>query len=99
MRILSQMLIPNKYENINDNLLVIGSNLVSMLKQRPYNIEVLFKSVNKEREDKNLHQINLDQYFNALTFLWLAEIITLNEFQIFINLNKSREDDTQKIIS
>lgn len=93
------MLIPNKYENINDNLLVIGSNLVSMLKQRPYNIEVLFKSVNKEREDKNLHQINLDQYFNALTFLWLAEIITLNEFQIFINLNKSREDDTQKIIS
>lgn len=93
------MLIPNKYENINDNLLVIGSNLVSMLKQRPYNIEVLFKSVNKEREDKNLHQINLDQYFNALTFLWLAEIITLNEFQIFINQNKSREDDTQKIIS
>lgn len=93
------MLIPNKYENINDNLLVIGSNLVSMLKQRPYNIEVLFKAVNKERENKNLHQINLDQYFNALTFLWLAEIITLNEFQIFINLNKSREDDTQKIIS
>lgn len=93
------MLLPNKYENINDNLLVIGSNLVSVLKHRPHNIEDLFKAVNKEREKKNLHQINLDQYFNALTFLWLAEIITLNEFQIFINLNKSREDDTQKIIS
>ncbi len=93
------MLIPNKYENINDNLLVIGSNLVSVLKHRPHNIEDLFKAVNKEREKKNLHQINLDQYFNALTFLWLAELIVLNEFQIFINLNKSREDDTQKIIS
>jgi hypothetical protein len=93
------MLIPNKYENINDNLLVIGSNLVSMLKKHPYNIEDLFKAVNKERENKTLHQINLDQYFNALTFLWLAEIIILNEFQIFINLNKAREDDTQKIIS
>lgn len=93
------MLLPNKYENINDNLLVIGSNLVSVLKHRPHNIEDLFKAVNKERAKKNLHQINLDQYFNALTFLWLAEIITLNEFQIFINLNKSREDDTQKIIS
>ena len=89
------MLIPNKYENINDNLLVIGSNLVSLLKRRPYNIEDLFKAVNKERDNKNLHQINLDQYFNALTFLWLAEIITLNEFQIFINLNKSTKDDTQ----
>lgn len=93
------MLIPSKYENINDNLLVIGSNIVSLLKRHPFNIEDLFKSVNKERDSKNLHQINLDQYFNALTFLWLAEIITLNEFQIFINLNKSREDDTKKIIS
>lgn len=93
------MLIPSKYENINDNLLVIGSNLVSLLKKRPFNIEDLFKAVNKERESKGLHQINLDQYFNALTFLWLAEFITLNEFQIFINLNKSRENDTQKIIS
>lgn len=93
------MLLPNKYENINDNLLVIGSNLVSVLKHRPHNIEDLFKAVNKERAKKNLHQINLDQYFNALTFLWLAELIVLNEFQIFINLNKSREDDTQKIIS
>ena len=89
------MLLPNKYENINDNLLVIGSNLVSVLKHRPHNIEDLFKAVNKERAKKNLHQINLDQYFNALTFLWLAEIITLNEFQIFINLNKSTKDDTQ----
>lgn len=93
------MLIPNKYENINDNLLVIGSNLVSLLRRRPFNIEDLFKAVNKERGSKNLHQINLDQYFNALTFLWLAEIIILNEFQIFINLNKSREDDTKEIIS
>jgi hypothetical protein len=93
------MLIPNKYENINDNLLVIGSNLISLLKKRPHNIEDLFKAINKERDNKNLHQINLDQYFNALTFLWLAEIITLNELQIFINLNKSKEDDTQKNIS
>ncbi len=88
------MLIPNKYENINDNLLVIGSNLVSLLKRRPFNIEDLFKFINKEREEKNLHQINLDQYFNALTFLWLADIITLNEFQIFININIPVENAT-----
>jgi len=88
------MLIPNKYENINDNLLVIGSNIVSSLKSRPYNIEDLFRSVNKDRGERNLHQINLDQYFNALTFLWLADLVVLNEFQILINKN-----DTQKIIS
>lgn len=88
------MLIPNKYENINDNLLVIGSNIVSSLKSRPYNIEDLFRSVNKDRGERNLHQISLDQYFNALTFLWLADLVVLNEFQILINKN-----DTQKIIS
>jgi len=83
------MLIPNKYENINDNLLVIGSNLISLLKKNPYNIEDLFKFVNKEREKKLLHQINLDQYFNALTFLWLADLIVLNEFQIILSIYPS----------
>jgi len=88
------MLIPNKYENINNNLLVIGSHLISLLKKDPYNIEDLFIVINKEREKKTLQLINLDQYFNTLTFLWLADLINLNEFQIFIN-----KDDTQKIIS
>ncbi|PIP77773.1 MAG: hypothetical protein COW85_07265, partial [Ignavibacteria bacterium CG22_combo_CG10-13_8_21_14_all_37_15] len=59
-----------------------------------YNIEDLFIVINKEREKKTLQLINLDQYFNTLTFLWLADLINLNEFQIFIN-----KDDTQKIIS
>ncbi|OIO13819.1 MAG: hypothetical protein COT22_02820 [Ignavibacteria bacterium CG08_land_8_20_14_0_20_37_9] len=88
------MLIPNKYENINNNLLVIGSHLISLLKKDTYNIEDLFIVINKEREKKTLQLINLDQYFNTLTFLWLADLINLNEFQIFIN-----KDDTQKIIS
>lgn len=87
------MLIPNKHENINNNLLVIGGLLLSLLKKNPYNIEDLFKLANKEREKKNLKQINLEQYFNALTFLWLSELIELNEFHIVIK-PKSNSNDT-----
>lgn len=87
------MLIPNKHENINNNLLVIGGLLLSLLKKNPNNIEDLFKLANKEREKKNLKLINLEQYFNALTFLWLAELIELNEFHIVIK-PKSNSNDT-----
>lgn len=70
------MLIPSKYEDINYNLLVIGYKIIRMLKERTYNIEDLFQKM------KNDCNINLEQYFNTLTFLWLADIIQINLYQI-----------------
>lgn len=75
------MLIPSKYEDINSNLLVIGSYMIKELKKRPYNIEDLFQRM------KKYYFINLDQYFNAITFLWLSDIVILNTFQISLNTN------------
>lgn len=65
------MLIPTKYENLNKNLLVAGADVISHLKKKSYNIEELFQLLKKERG------MNLNQYFNCLTFLWLADILAL----------------------
>lgn len=74
------MLIPSKYEDINYNLLVIGYKIIRMLKERTYNIEDLFQKM------KNDCNINLEQYFNTLTFLWLADIIQINLYQISLQI-------------
>ncbi|MEW6004969.1 MAG: hypothetical protein AB1695_06595 [Stygiobacter sp.] len=84
------MLIPNKYENIDDNLLVLGAKVISLLKQKSYVIEDLFLQLNKEKGTKKGKLINLDQYFNALTFLWLADLILYENFIISINRNDTQ---------
>ena len=73
------MLIPSKYENINYNLLVIGANIIKLLKKKPYNIHDLFHKM------QQIDELNLEQYFNTLTFLWLAEIINKDLYQISLN--------------
>jgi hypothetical protein len=70
------MLIPTKYEDINTNLLVIGAEVIAKLKRKPQNAEDLFQILKKEKE------INLEQYYNCLTFLWLSDILEINKFQI-----------------
>lgn len=70
------MLLPSKYEDLNSNLIVIGAYIIEVLKRRPYNVEDLFQVL------RNKYNINLEQYFNAITFLWLTEIVNLNTFQI-----------------
>jgi len=67
------MLIPTKYENLNKNLLVAGADIISHLQKKPYNIEELFQLLKKEKG------MNLNQYFNCLTFLWLADILVLED--------------------
>lgn len=75
------MLIPSKYEDINQSPFIIGYHIVNLLKERPYNVEKLFQFL----RDKYL--LNLEQYYDSLTFLWLAEIISISETQI--NLSPS----------
>jgi Fe2+ or Zn2+ uptake regulation protein len=72
------MIIPSKYENLNKNVLVIGSQIIELLKKQAYNIENLYQKL------KNINDISFDTYYDTLTFLWLSEIIEKNEFQIYI---------------
>jgi hypothetical protein len=70
------MLLPSKYEDLNSNLIVVGAYIIEILKRRPYNVEDLFQVL------RNKYNINLEQYFNSITFLWLSDIVILNTFQI-----------------
>ena len=80
------MLLPTKYEDINSNLLVIGADVIESLKKHPYNIEDLFQRL------KKYSGVNLEQYFNVLTFLWLADIIVLNTYQVSLNIPRGKSD-------
>lgn len=73
------MLIPTKHENLSTNTIVVGSDLLSLLKKKSYNIEDLFQEI------KSIKSISLEQYHNTLLFLWLAELIELEGFYIKIN--------------
>lgn len=70
------MLIPTKHENLERNILVLGADILMLLKERKYNIEALFQKM------KNKKAISLSQYYNSLLFLWLADLIELEEYYI-----------------
>jgi len=72
------MIIPSKYDNINKNILVIGYKVIKELKKQPYNIDKLYQKLKKEIN------ISLDLFYDVLTFLWLAEIIEKEKYQIFL---------------
>lgn len=75
------MLIPSKYENLSTNLFVIGSFIIRLLKKKHYNIEDLFQLLKKN------HSVNFELFVNTLTFLWLADIIVIDTYQISLNSN------------
>ena len=70
------MLIPTKHEKLDKNTLVLGADVLSLLKRRSYNVENLFQDI------KQLKSISLDQYYNTLTFLWLSGLIDLKQHRI-----------------
>ena len=73
------MLIPSKHEQLEKNLLVIGGDILSILQKRKiWNIEELFQNL------KKIKSINLNQYYNSITFLWLADIIQVDEYNILL---------------
>lgn len=73
------MLIPSKHERLEKNLLVIGGDILSILKKRKiWNIEDLFQNL------KKVKSINLNQYYNTITFLWLSGIIQVDEYNILL---------------
>jgi len=51
------MLIPTPYENLHKNTLIIGADIIHLLKQKDYNIEALFNEV------KKLKSTHLNQFY------------------------------------
>ncbi|SDO03115.1 hypothetical protein SAMN04488516_1172 [Desulfonauticus submarinus] len=72
------MLIPTKYDNINKSIAVIGYKITKELMKQPYNIDKLYQKIKK---DVN---ISLDLFYDTITFLWLADIVEREKYQIFL---------------
>lgn len=74
------MLIPSKHERLEKNLLVIGGDVLTILKKQTiWNIEELFQNL------KEMKSVNLNQYYNSITFLWLSDIIKVDKYNISLN--------------
>jgi hypothetical protein len=63
------MLIPTKYENLDRNLLVVGSNILSILKKKSLSMDALFVELQK------ITSIDMDIYLDSLVFLYCAGFI------------------------
>lgn len=70
------MLIPTKHEDLQKNALVVGAEIIKILKKREYNVENLF-SITKNKTD-----ISIDTFYNTLTFLWLCKIVETDKYSI-----------------
>ncbi len=79
------MFIPTKHENLQKSVIVLGSKIIEVLQKKDYNIENLFQ----ELKYRLYTDLSLNQYYNTLTFLWVADIIELDEFFIKIKKNVS----------
>lgn len=65
------MIKPTKHQSLDDNVLVIGADIMHALRKDSLTIEALFQIIKKE------HNIRIDILFDSLTFLWLLEAISL----------------------
>jgi len=72
------MFIITKHENLNKSTIVLGADIIKSLKKKDYNVEDLFQELKKVFKK----DISLNQYYNTLTFLWLTDVVELNEFNL-----------------
>lgn len=72
------MFIPTKHENLHKSTIMLGADIIKSLKKREYNVEDLFQELKTVFEK----DVSLNQYYNTLTFLWLTNVIELNEFSL-----------------
>jgi len=80
------MLIPTKHEDLEKNVLVLGADILDLIKKksfRPYNIEVLFQDLKIRKE------IGIEQYYDTLLFLWLIDTIELRNHYVYMRKNVS----------
>jgi|GEM_PF-662176 len=72
------MLIPTKHEKLSQNILVVGANLINILKKEALNIEYLYITLSKNKK------VSLNVFYDTITFLWLSEIVIYKDNIIFL---------------
>jgi hypothetical protein len=68
------MIEPTKHERLKQNVLVVGSEIIRVVRNAPYNIEEVYQLFKKE-----YRELDLDKFYDALTFLWLFDFIKIED--------------------
>lgn len=76
------MLMPTKHEKLELNTMVLGADIIAILKKGYYNIELLYQEL------KKIKDISLEQYYDSLLFLYLGEVIELDKYKIELKRSK-----------
>ena len=75
------MIEPTKHEDLKQNLLVIGGEILKTIRKDSLNVEDIYQEVKSE-----LKESSLEIFYDAITLLWLLDFIKVN--QGLIQLNK-----------
>lgn len=70
------MLIPTKHQELKSNTLVLGADILFLIKNDEINLDDLYKKLIIEKN------IDLDSFFDGITFLWLIEAINFQENKV-----------------
>jgi len=70
------MILPTKHENLSNSGFSIGATLLKKLKAKSYVIEDLYELVREK------HGISLAMFFDIMLFLWLADLIEMNDYEV-----------------
>lgn len=70
------MIVPNKHENLSRSVIVLGSDLLKLLKKSSYGIENLYRDL------YSIKSVDVRTFYDTLTFLWLADVIEIQGHRI-----------------
>jgi len=70
------MIIPTKHQNLNLNPMVLGADILFLLRKQNLTLEELYQSLRKTIN------LDLDLFYDTLTYLWLIDSIAMNKNKI-----------------
>lgn len=78
------MIVPTKHQNIIHNPLVLGADILFILRNGELTIEELYQNLKKSTN------LDLDIFYDTLTYLWLIESIKIKANIITKTTNVSK---------
>lgn len=73
------MVLPTKHENLQVNLLVLGAEIIRLLKQeKEPTIEDVFQHLKRKKD------LTLERLYDALLMLWLCDFVELEDGSVKI---------------
>lgn len=70
------MITPGKHENLNRSIVVVGADIINLVKKAPFNIEDLYHRLYE------LKSIDIRTFYDTILFLWLANIVEVSDHRV-----------------